>query len=73
MDKPGALAKVAHALGEAGVSIDRMRQYDHEGASAPVLIVTHRTTRGALDQAMVAFEDTGVVDGVPVTIRIEAV
>ncbi len=73
LDKPGALAKVAACLGEAGVSIDRMRQYDHEGTSAPVLIVTHRTTRSALDEAVAAFEGTGVVEGAPVAIRIEAV
>jgi homoserine dehydrogenase len=73
LDKPGALAKVAACLGEAGVSIDRMRQYDHEGTSAPVLIVTHRTTRTALDEALAAFEGTGVVEGAPVAIRIEAV
>lgn len=73
LDKPGALAKVAACLGEAGVSIDRMRQYGHEDASAPVLIVTHRTTRQALDEAVAAFEGTGVVEGAPVAIRIEEV
>ncbi|MDP7152153.1 MAG: homoserine dehydrogenase, partial [Paracoccaceae bacterium] len=41
LDKPGALAAVAKALGEAGVSIDRMRQTSHEDELAPVLIVTH--------------------------------
>ncbi|MGR3492673.1 MAG: homoserine dehydrogenase, partial [Shimia sp.] len=35
-DRPGALAKVAGALGEAGVSIDRMRQYGHDDGTAPV-------------------------------------
>jgi homoserine dehydrogenase len=73
LDKPGALAKVASALGEAGISIDRMRQYNHEGGDAPVLIVTHKTTRTALDEAMIGFEGTGVVRGAPVAIRIEAV
>jgi homoserine dehydrogenase len=73
IDKPGALAKVAHALGEAGISIDRMRQYDHNDASAPVLIVTHKTTRTALDVALADFQSTGVVTGDPVAIRIEAV
>ena len=29
-DKPGALAKVASVLGDAGISIDRMRQYGHQ-------------------------------------------
>lgn len=73
IDKPGALAKVAHALGEAGISIDRMRQYGHEDTAAPVLIVTHKTTRTALDEALADFKSTGVVTGDPVAIRIEAV
>ncbi|MBR2658154.1 homoserine dehydrogenase [Yoonia sp.] len=73
LDKPGALAKVARALGDAGISIDRMRQYDHADAVAPVLIVTHKTTRTALDEALTAFKDTGVVFGDPIAIRIEAV
>ena len=37
--------QVAAALGEAGISINRMRQVEHDGAEAPVLIVTHRTER----------------------------
>jgi homoserine dehydrogenase len=73
LDKPGALAKVARALGDAGISIDRMRQYDHADAAAPVLIVTHKTTRSALDEALAAFRDTGVVQDTPVAIRIEMV
>ncbi len=72
LDKPGALAKVARALGEAGISIDQMRQYGHEDTSAPVLIVTHRTTRAAVDEALAAFGATRVVTGDPVVIRIEA-
>lgn len=72
-DKPGALAKVATVLGEAGVSIDRMRQTRHEGSHAPVLIVTHKTTRDALDTAIAGFNATGVVEGEPVAIRIETV
>ncbi len=73
LDKPGALAKVANALGDAGVSIDRMRQYGHDDASAPVLIVTHKTTQTALDEAIAGFAATGVVTGTPVSIRIEDV
>ena len=73
LDKPGALAKVARVLGDAGISIDRMRQYGHEDATAPVLIVTHKTTRAALDEAMGGFEETGVMVDKPVAIRIEAV
>ena len=72
-DKPGALAKIATALGEAGISIDRMRQYGHAASTAPVLIVTHKTTRDALDRAIASFAATGVVSSDPVAIRIETV
>jgi homoserine dehydrogenase len=73
LDKPGALAKIASALGESGISIDRMRQYGHEAQTAPVLIVTHKTTRDALENALVGFKNTGVLATDPVAIRIEAV
>ena len=73
LDKPGALAKVATVLGEAGISISRMRQYDHDGTLAPVLIVTHKTTRDAIDHAFSRMPSTGVVTSAPVAIRIEAV
>lgn len=73
LDKPGALAKVAAVLGEAGVSINRMRQRSHDQDTAPVLIVTHKTTRAALDEALAAMVGTGVVEGEPVALRIEQV
>jgi homoserine dehydrogenase len=73
VDKPGALAKIATVLGDAGVSIDRMRQYGHEGTAAPVLIVTHRTSRHALDTAIEGMAGTGVLASDPVAIRIEDV
>lgn len=73
LDKPGALAKIATCLGEAGVSIDQMRQYGHEGANAPVLIVTHKASRDDIDHAITRFAGTGVLVGAPVVIRIEEV
>jgi homoserine dehydrogenase len=73
LDKPGALAKVASVMGDAGVSIDRMRQYGHDAEQAPVLIVTHKTTRAAIDQILEDFAKTRVVEGQPVALRIEAV
>ncbi|MER5172765.1 homoserine dehydrogenase [Thioclava kandeliae] len=72
-DKPGALAKVAQALGNAGISISRMRQYGHADSAAPVLIVTHKTTTDAIDHAIASFPQTGVVQGDPVALRIEEV
>jgi len=71
MDKPGALAKITTVLGEAGISIDRMRQYGHSEPSAPVLIVTHKTTREALDVALSGMQVTNVLASSPVALRIE--
>jgi homoserine dehydrogenase len=73
LDKPGALAKIATALGEAGVSIDQMRQYSHEGSEATVLIVTHKATRADINAAATRFSQTGVMVGTPVVLRIEEV
>jgi homoserine dehydrogenase len=72
-DKPGALATITSILGEAGVSIHRMRQYDHKDDIAPVLLVTHATTRAELDVALTAMENTDVVTAEPVALRIETV
>ena len=72
-DQPGALAKIATVLGENGVSINRMRQYGHDAATAPVLIVTHETLRSTLDKALQNLPHTGVLDGSPIAIRIESV
>ncbi|HEY0213555.1 MAG TPA: homoserine dehydrogenase [Paenirhodobacter sp.] len=73
LDKPGALAKVATVLGEAGVSISRLRQYGHADQTAPVLIVTHKTTRDAIDHAIASIPTTGVLSGDIVALRIEEV
>ena len=73
LDKPGALAKVAAVMGEAGVSIDRMRQYGHDAGKASVLIVTHKTTRAAIDQVVLDFNQTQVVEAPPVALRIETI
>ena len=73
IDKPGALAKIATCLGEAGISIDQMRQYGHVGVHATVLIVTHKAAPGDIAHATTRFAATGVLVGAPVAIRIEEV
>ena len=73
VDRPGALAKIATVLGDAGISIDRMRQLSHTDPSAPVVIVTHKASRSALDEAIAAMDGTGVLTSAPVALRIEAV
>ncbi|MEN8832060.1 MAG: homoserine dehydrogenase [Pacificibacter sp.] len=75
VDKPGAMAKVTSALGDSGVSIDRMRQYgqDENADVAPVLIVTDPAPRASLDAAIDAMQSSGVLVSDPVAIRIEKV
>jgi homoserine dehydrogenase len=73
LDKPGALAKIAAVMGKANVSIDRMRQYAHDTDSAPVLIVTHKTTRAAIDQILNEFSKTKLIGDRPVALRIESI
>ena len=72
-DAPGVLARVAAALGDAGISINRMRQVEHEGAEAPILIVTHAAERPALDRALAVIAGLEVSRAAPVAIRIEEV
>jgi len=72
-DAPGVLARVAAALGEAGISINRMRQVEHDGPEAPVLIVSHRTDRAPLDAALAAIARLDVCREAPVAIRIEEI
>ena len=51
-DTPGALAKIATILGKHKISIDRMRQKAHDGNSAPIIIVTHKTTQKMVKTAL---------------------
>lgn len=76
LDKPGALAKIATCVGEAGISIDQMRQInkpDVEDDNALVLIVTHKAAPADIAHALSLFPKTGVLIEDPVAIRIEEV
>ena len=66
------LAKVAAALGEEGVSIHRMRQQDHAGTEAPVIILTHPAPRSAIDGALGRIGAMDDCLGAPVALRVEA-
>ena len=73
IDRPGTLAKVTAGLGDAGISIDRMRQRRPDGGVAPVLFVTHPALRQDIEAALARIETSGVMVGTPVALRIEAV
>ena len=72
-DEPGVLALIASNLGDAGISIDRMRQYNHEGDAAPVIMVTHKASRAAMAKAISRIKNSGAALADPVSIRIEEI
>ncbi len=72
-DRPGALAQLTAALGEAEVSIHRMRQYGQGADAVPVVIVTHDARRDSIDAALARIEALPVSRAAPVAIRIEEV
>ncbi len=71
-DRPGTFAEAARILGTHDISINRMRQYDHDTAEAPVTIVTHETEREKLDVALAEIDASEVSLAAPVVLRIEA-
>jgi len=71
-DKPGTFAKAATLLGKHDISIDQMRQYDHQSTETPVTIVTHKVDRERLNAALAEIEASEVSMALPVALRIEA-
>ncbi|MEO1291695.1 MAG: homoserine dehydrogenase [Pseudomonadota bacterium] len=70
-DAPGVLAQVTRALGDAGVSIDQMRQLGRAPAAATVLIVTHEIEDRAIRTAVAEIDGMPLSQDPPVVLRIE--
>jgi len=70
-DRPGVLAAVAGAFGEAEVSIKSVWQ-EGEGSEAVLLIVTHRTKERAQRAAVAAIEKLDAVREVASVLRVES-
>jgi homoserine dehydrogenase len=62
-DRPGVLARIAQALGDAQISIASFIQYEVEGAegTAELVFTTHHAGRGALRAAITVIEAMDVV------------
>ena len=71
VDRPGVLARVTKALGDAQVSIDQMRQQGRRPDAATVLVVTHEVADGKLREAVQAIAALDVSLAEPVALRIE--
>jgi len=70
-DKPGTLAQLSSILGKYEISINRMNQLHHIGETAPILIVTHPTTKNLLKPAIEEINQLEICINEPVIIKIE--
>ncbi len=71
-DKPGVLANVASILGDSGISIEALMQKEPAGgASATIILLTHRVNEGKMNAAIDAIEALDAVTGEVMRIRLE--
>ena len=70
-EKPGALAQITQILGDAGISIEAIRQQTHVSAQVPVIILTRPVEEGHMNQAIRAIEALADVNGEVARIRVE--
>ncbi len=70
-DRPGVLAQIAGAFGNAGVSIKSVWQ-EGEGSEALLLIVTHSAREGAQREAVRHLRDVDALRNVASVIRVES-
>ena len=71
-DEPGALAMLAKALGDRGISIATVAQHETaERGVVPVVVRTHQATDAALGRALAKIERMAGSRRKPVVIRVE--
>ena len=70
-DLPGTIAQIATVFGEAGVSIESIRQRESNLTYAEIFWTTHQTTQSAMNQSLAQFEQLEVVREVSSVIRVE--
>jgi homoserine dehydrogenase len=73
-DRPGVLALLAGALGDAGVSIEQMVQEGGAGSSGlavDIVMLTHEALESDVRRALAAIGETGVAATSPRLIRIQ--
>jgi homoserine dehydrogenase len=72
LDKPGVIAKVSAILSKAGISIASIVQPEgHEGESVPLILMTHRASRAAMDKARAAIAKLPAVKGDSLLLPVE--
>lgn len=71
LDRPGVLARIAGAFGEAGVSIDKVIQKRTRDNVAELMFITHHTREGAMRKSLQDIGRLEVVRKVANLIRVE--
>lgn len=71
LDKPGVLAKIAKAFGDAMVSIASVIQKESRGDYAELVFMTHVTKEKSLNKALKSIRQLDVVKEVANVIRVE--
>jgi homoserine dehydrogenase len=73
MDRPGVLSKISGILGQHGVSIATVYQEEPlvvRRRGVPIIMLTHRTSRGNLAKALEEIDALPIVKGKTITFRI---
>jgi len=72
VDKPGVIAKVSTILSKAGISIASIVQPEgHEGEAVPLILMTHRASRAAMDKARTTIAKLPAVKGPSLLLPVE--
>jgi len=72
VDQPGVLADVTAILRDCNVSLESMLQHGRApGEAVPIVLVTHETNEGAINQAIARIGKLASVLEAPALIRIE--
>jgi homoserine dehydrogenase len=70
-EKAGVLAQITQILGDAGISIEAIRQPTHIDSQVPVIILTRPVLEGHMNTAIQAIEALEDVNGEVTRIRVE--
>ncbi|MGA2751764.1 MAG: homoserine dehydrogenase [Verrucomicrobiota bacterium] len=72
VDKPGTLARVASILAASHIGISSVMQPEgREGASVPLILMSHQAPNAAMQKALAKIARLAVVKGPPVLLRVE--
>jgi homoserine dehydrogenase len=73
-DRPGVLARITGILGDAGISIEAVKQKEPTGGAShvPLVMLTHRVQERRMNQAIGEIERLDAVTGAVTRIRLES-